>query len=97
MDELKVKVAEVEARAKSNTKRIDDLEDRQKNLDRIVGSIDVLANEQGHIKNDVTEIKADVKELTQKPMKRYDSIVNYIMTAVLGAAIGFLLKTIGIF
>lgn len=96
MDNLEAKVVEVEARSKSNTKRIDALEERQSNLDKIVGSIDVLANEQGHIKSDVTEIKKDVKELTMKPAKHWDSAVGYVGTTLLGAVVALILKAIGL-
>jgi len=91
-----VKIAEVDARAKSNTKRIDDLDERQKNLDKIVGSIDVLANEQGHIKNDVTEIKSDVKALTQAPIKQYEKWESAAIGIIVGAVITLILKTIGL-
>lgn len=96
MEDLAVKVAEVDQRTKSNTHRIDKLEERQDNLDRLVSSVASLATEQEHIKDDVTEIKTDVKALTEKPVKRWDGIVDKLIWAVLAAGLGFLLAQIGL-
>ena len=62
MEEIAVKVAEIDQRSKSNTHRLDKVEERQDNLDKLVSSVSALANEQEHIKEDVTEIKTDVKK-----------------------------------
>lgn len=95
MDELKIKLTEVEQRAKSNTRRIDKIEERQDNLEKLTDTISVLANEQEHIKSDVGEIKADVKTLTEKPAKRWDAIVDKVLWAIVGAAVAFALAQIG--
>lgn len=90
------RLTEVEARSKSNTKRLDDVERRQDNLDNLVSSVATMAKEQEHIKDDVTEIKTDVKELADKPGKRWDSIVDKSIWAVLAAMIAFLLGRMGL-
>ena len=76
MEDIAVKVVEIDQRSKSNTHRLDKVEERQDNLDKLVSSVSALANEQEHIKEDVTEIKTDVKSLTERPGKRWDSIVG---------------------
>lgn len=88
---MAVKVAEVEQRSKSNTHRLDKIEERQDNLDRLVSSVAALANEQEHIKDDVTEIKTDVKSLTEKPAKRWDAVVGAIITGIVGFIIAWVL------
>lgn len=95
MDELKIKLTEVEQRAKSNTRRIEKVEQRQDNLEKLTDTISVLANEQEHIKSDVGEIKTDVKTLTEKPAKRWDAIVDKVLWAIVGAAVAFALAQIG--
>ena len=90
------RLTEVEARSKSNTKRLDDVERRQDNLDNLVSSVAIMAQEQEHIKDDVTEIKTDVKALSDKPGKRWDSIVDKSIWAVLAAMIAFLLGRMGL-
>lgn len=90
------RLTEVEARSKSNTTRLDEVEKRQDDLDKIVVSVSTLANEQSHIKDDVTEIKSDVKTLTSKPGKRWDSIVEKAIWAFIAAVIAFILARLGL-
>ena len=72
------------------------MEERQDNLDKLVSSVAMLANEQERIKDDVTEIKTDVKTLTERPAKRWDGIVDKLIWAVLAAVLGFVLAQFGI-
>lgn len=85
----------VEDRAKSNTKRIDEVEKRQDNLDDLVSTVKVLANREENVESDVKEIKNDVKELTSKSAKRWDGFIDKVIWAVAAAAIGFILAQIG--
>lgn len=96
MEDFAVKLTEVEQREKSNSHRIDKIEERQDNLEHLTQSISVLANEQEHIKTDVSEIKTDVKTLTEKPGKRWDNIVDKIIWALVGAALALVLAQIGL-
>ena len=86
----------VEGAAKSNTKRLDEMEKRQDNLDDLVSTVKVLAVKEENVENDVKEIKADVKTLTDKPAKRYDSIVEKFILTVVAALVGFILAQIGL-
>lgn len=81
----------VEDRAKSNTHRLEEVERRQDNLDELVASVAVFAKEQEHIQQDVQEIKADVKALTDKPGKRWDGLVDKALWLVAGAVLAWLL------
>lgn len=89
-------LTETEQRSKSNTKRIDDLEKRQDNLDNIVTAVEVLSTKQTTVENDVKEIKADVKTLTAKPGKRWDGLVDKIILTLAAAVIGYLLARWGL-
>lgn len=90
------RLTEVESRSKSNTKRLDDMEKRQDNLDELVSTVKVLAVREENVENDIKEIKTDVKSLTGKPGKRWDSIVEKVIWTVLAALIAFLLSRIGL-
>ena len=76
--------------AGSNRHRLEDIEKRQDNLDELVASVAVFSKEQEHIQADVKEIKADVKALTDKPAKRWDSLVDKLLFAVAGAVLAWL-------
>ena len=86
----------VEDRSTSNMRRIEDLEKRADNQDKLISTVSVLAAEQKTIKSDVTEIKGDLKTVINKPAKRWDSLVEKIFLTVAAALIGFLLSQLGI-
>lgn len=90
------RLTEVEERSKSNTKRIDELKERQDNFADLVSSVKVLAEREERVEDDVKEIKNDVKSLTSKPGKRWDNLVNQIITILVAAIAGFILAKIGL-
>lgn len=90
------RLTEVEERSKSNSHRLDEVEKRQDNLDKLVSTVSVLASEQKHIDSDIKEIKVDVKTILDKPGKRWESIVEKIIWAVCAAVIAFLLGRVGL-
>lgn len=94
--EVTVKLTEVEERSKSNTHRIDKLEQRQGDLDKIATAVEVLASREQSVETDVKEIKADVKTITQKPAKRWDGIVDKALWLLIGAALAALFAQAGV-
>lgn len=90
------RLVKVEDRSQSNTRRIDDLEKRQDNLDDLVSTVKVLAIREENVENDVKEIKNDVKSLTSKSGKMFDSIMEKIILLIVAAVVGFILAKIGL-
>jgi predicted nucleic acid-binding Zn-ribbon protein len=86
----------VEDRSKSNQHRLDEMEKRQDDQDKLISTVAVLANEQKTIQTDVQEIKGDVKSLTSKPGKRWDNLVNQVVSIIVAAVAGFLLAKFGL-
>lgn len=84
------KFAELEARAKSNSHRLDKVEARQDEFRELVTAMTVVKNEQVHIKSDVVEIKENVKTLTDKSGKRWDSIVDKLIWLIVSGVAGYL-------
>lgn len=102
-EEQAVKIAEVEHRAKSNTRRIDKLEQANEALNSLATSVELLVAEQRHqteamleIKSDVSALDMKVETLEKKPAKRWDSIVDKAVTVLVAALLGFILAQIGI-
>ncbi|WMI81955.1 hypothetical protein [Anaerotignum sp. MB30-C6] len=91
-DEISEKLIEVDQRSKSNKHRIDSMEKRQDNLEQLTNAFSVMQKEQEYIKEDVGEIKADVKILAEKPAKRWESVVDKAVSVVVGAMVGYLLS-----
>ena len=90
------RLTEVEERSKSNERRIDAVELRQNNLDKLVTTVKVLVEREERMETDVKEIKCDVKSLAEKPAKRWDTMVDKIVWAVLSAVVAFLLAKVGL-
>lgn len=90
------RMTEVEERSKSNTHRIDTLEKKQDNLDKLVGAVEILADREKRVEGDVKEIKDDVKSIKDKPGKRWESLVTQLITIVVAAVAGFILAKIGL-
>lgn len=90
------RLTEVEERCKSNSHRIKELEKRQDNFDELVSTVKVLAVREEKVESDVKEIKTDVKSLTEKPAKRWDSMIDKIIGLVLGALLGYVFTQIGL-
>jgi hypothetical protein len=90
------RLTETESRAKSNTRRIDECEKRQDNLEELVTTVKVLADREARVEEDVGEIKNDVKSLTSKPGKRWDKLIDNVLWGIVGAVLAFLLARIGL-
>lgn len=90
------RLTEVETRSKSNQHRIDEVEKRQDNLDKLVATVEVLAVKESNVENDVKEIKNDVKTLTNKPAQRWDNLVDKVIMLIAAAVVGFVLAKIGL-
>lgn len=90
------RVTEIEQRAKSNSHRIDELSNDLKNLNDLTASVKVLATKQENVESDVREIKTDVKALTEKPGKRWDTVVMAIVTALVAGLVGWALAHAGL-
>lgn len=93
--EFEHRLTDVEARSKSNSHRLDNMEKRQDDLDELVSTVKVLAVREENVESDVKEIKNDVKSLTSKPAKRWDNLINQIITILVAAVAGFILAKIG--
>jgi hypothetical protein len=89
--ELEVKVIENEQRSKSNTHRLDTLEKRVDEQDKMVTAICGLQKDMEHTKSDVSTIKTNVDKLLEKPAKRWDGVVTAIITALISVLVGAVL------
>lgn len=84
-------IAQIDARGKSNTHRINELVEKQEALNELATSVKVLATKQETVESDVKEIKEDVKTMTGKAGKRWDGLVDKLIAALAGAFIAWLI------
>ena len=83
-----------ESSIKSAHHRIDDVEKKQDDLADLVSSVKILADREARVEEDVVEIKTDVKELKEKPTKRYETFVTALLTGLGTGVVGYLLALI---
>lgn len=93
-EEIASRMTEIDQRSQSNTHRIDKVEARQDDLDKIVTSVAVLAKEQEGIKSDVKEIKGDVKQMIDQPRKHWQDLIGYLLAALVSAGVTLILTKI---
>ena len=90
------RLTEVEERTKANSHRLKKVEARQEKLDKIVTAVEILAEKESNVESDIKEIKSDVKELTNKPSKKWDNFLEKVGLTIAAAIIGFVLAALGI-
>ena len=95
-DGIQAKIAEIEARSKSNTHRIDDLEEDNRALHQLATSVEVLATKQEAIEANISEIKDDVKSLKAIPGGKWEALVKTILTALAGGLVAYALFRLGL-
>ena len=93
-DGIQAQIAALDARCKSNTHRIDDLEADNKALHQLATSVEVLATKQETIEENVTEIKTDVKALKALPASRWEGLIKAFVTAIVAGLVGWALAQI---
>ena len=84
------RIAKLEERAKSNTHRIEQVEAGLLELRELTTTVATMATELRHTNQQVEEIRSDVKSLTAKPGKRWETVIDILIGAVVAAVIGML-------
>ena len=97
------RLTEVEARSKSNTKRLNELSSEIEAVNRLATAVEVMAKEQGHQTEAIREVKADVVGLAEKvetiekePAKRWKLVAEKVITTIAAAVVGFILARVGL-
>lgn len=96
LEDQAVLLKEVEDRSKGNTRRIETLEKKVDDIGQVVGVLQAMQKDLEHLSKDVTETRADVKEMKEKPAKRWDMLVEKILWGVVGAVLTFILAKGGL-
>ena len=90
------RLTEVEERSKSNSHRLDKLEESTEAINRLATSMEVMAERQEQVVETVGKLDTKVTALEEKPAKRWDSLVDKIVWAIAAALIGFVLAQVGL-
>lgn len=86
--EIIEKVAHIEERAKSNTKRLDEVEQEVKENRELTVAVKEIATEMKHLREEQSSMNERLKIIEEKPVKNWDKIVTTIIGTIVGALAG---------
>ena len=84
-EEIAMKPTEVDARCKSNTHRIDKLEESTEAINRLATSVEVMATKQDAMGVSVDKLVSKVDTMEAKPAQRWDKLISSLIGALGGA------------
>lgn len=90
------RLTEVEERSKSNSHRLDKLEESTEAINRLATSMEVMAERQEQVVEKVDKLDTSVTALEQKPVKRWDSLVDKAIWLVASGVIGYFMAKVGL-
>ena len=91
-EQIVKELTETMARSKSNTHRLDRLEARLGNMEKLTEIVAAMQVELGHAVTMIGETKDAVKELQDRPVKWWETLA----AAVIAAAAGYLVRSLGV-
>lgn len=94
--DLEHRVTENEQRSKSNTKRIDKLEQTTEAIYRMAGSIEKMAEKQEAMNGSINKLTSDVETLKAEPGKRWKFVIEKTIYIIVAAVVGFFLAKFGL-
>lgn len=90
------RLTEVEERSKSNSHRLDKLEESTEAINRLATSMEIMAERQEQTVETIDKLDRKVTALEEKPARRWDGMVDKIVWAVAAAFVGFILAQLGL-
>ena len=90
------RIVEIDQRSKSNTKRIDGIENKVEDIHSLTLSINQIATEVKAMREELNKVDKRLVFLEEKPSKRMDLIWGYIVSAIIGGLIGYILLKLGL-
>ena len=86
----------VEQRSKSNTHRIEKLEETTEAINKLATTMEVMVSKQEQVAETVEKLDSKVSAIEAKPVKRVDGLIDKIIWAVCAAVIAYVLSQIGL-
>lgn len=88
-------VAAAREQHKEYDRRLLAVERRQRDITDLVQSVSSIAQRQADMDSDIKEMKGDIKNITIKPAKRWDSIVEKAILAAVGVLVAYIAVKLG--
>ena len=98
-----INIKRIEEKMKRNTDEIDGLKKIYKSISDLTRAIDKLANETLHLREEQIELKNTIgaldnriKSIEMKPVSKWENLVWFVITGVVGAMLALLFTKIGL-
>ena len=89
------KLIRIEESNKNTIKRLDNLESKIEDVCEITISVKELTMEIKQMREEANKMEARVELLEEKPRKRWDGMINQIISLIIAGVIGFLVSQFG--
>lgn len=90
------RLADVEARARSNTRRLDKVEEQTEAINNLAASMAAMTERVSNTGDKVDVLVDDVQSLKDKPGKRWENLVDKALWAFAAAVIAYILAHLGL-
>lgn len=94
--DLEHRVTENEARSKSNTKRIDKLEETTEAIHSMALSLERMTNNQETMSKTLTKLTGEVETIKAEPGKKWRFVVEKALYFVVGGIMAVILAKVGL-
>ena len=95
MDAFEETIVRIDERSRRNEGRIKALEENQQALEKLVVSVELIAQSQKRIEDDVGELKVKVDVVEGRDGGKWRELVKQVVGLVVAALVGFALAQIG--
>lgn len=85
--ELIERLVENEQQGKSNTKRIDEHDERIENLEKTYSIMEKMDYRMSNVENNVSEIRKDIQKGKEQKGMKWDKLIDYLFYAILAFAL----------
>jgi phage shock protein A len=89
------RLTEVEARSKSNTRRLDDLEHKVSEYEKQNTTVAILEVRMKAIELKIDTLCAQVESIKAKPAKRWETLTTQIISIIVAAVVGYFIAQAG--
>lgn len=90
------RLTDVESLARRNEGRIKKIEGEHEVLHQLATSVAVMAEKQGTISDNVEKLTEKVEHIEARPGKKWESMEEKVLLALVAAVVGFILAQIGL-